>query len=136
MIGAAFEGCACRAAFHGGAVGWLRARGVHQARLAEDEGVLFAIRHMAVDWHQPARLDDLLDISVHSVNAGGTRLIFRQDMRRQADGELLAAAEVKAACPAPSPWKSEPIFSCRLSRPKNSPSFGATRISGADERWT
>ena len=42
---------------------WLRARGVHQARLAEDEGVLFAIRHMAVDWHQPARLDDLLDIS-------------------------------------------------------------------------
>ena len=77
---------------------WLRARGVHQARMAAEEGVLFAIRHMDVDWMAPARLDDLLDISVHSVEAGGARLVFRQDMHRAGDGAHLASATVKAVC--------------------------------------
>lgn len=77
---------------------WLRSRGVHQARLAEEEGVLFAIRHMDIDWIGPARLDDLLDISVHSVEAGGARMSFRQEMHRAADGAPLATAGVSAVC--------------------------------------
>lgn len=77
---------------------WLRARGVRQSRLAAEAGVLFAIRRMEVDWRAPARLDDLLDISVHSVTAGGSRLVFRQDMRLHGGGETLASAVVTAAC--------------------------------------
>lgn len=77
---------------------WLRAKGVHQARLKEELGVVFAIRRMSVDWRRPARLDDLLDVTVHSVTAGGTRLDFAQDMFRSPDGELLASATVTAAC--------------------------------------
>ncbi len=75
---------------------WLRSKGIHQARLAEESGVVFAIRRMQVDWIHPARLDDLLDVSVHSVRAGAARLVFRQDMHRHGDGALLASAEVTA----------------------------------------
>lgn len=77
---------------------WLRSRGIHQARLATETGVVFAIRRMQVDWLHPARLDDLLDVSVHSVTAGATRLDFHQDMRRAEDGQHLAVATVTAAC--------------------------------------
>ncbi|WP_224784675.1 tol-pal system-associated acyl-CoA thioesterase [Marinihelvus fidelis] len=75
---------------------WLRARGVHQSALEVTENLVFAIRHMAVDWIAPARLDDLLDISVHSVNASAARLTFTQAMHRAADGVELARAEVTA----------------------------------------
>lgn len=77
---------------------WLRAKGIHQGRLAAEHGVVFAIRRMTVDWRQPARLDDLLDVSVHTVRAGRSRLEFRQEMVRHADGMRLASAEVTAAC--------------------------------------
>lgn len=77
---------------------WLRARGVHQLRLAEESGVVFAIRRMEVDWILPARLDDVLDVSVHSVRAGATRLSFRQEMSRNADTVLLSKADVEAVC--------------------------------------
>ncbi len=77
---------------------WLRAKGIHQGRLAEEAGVVFAIRRMGIDWLAPARLDDLLDVTVHSVRAGSARLEFRQDMFRHGDGQLLASATVTAAC--------------------------------------
>lgn len=77
---------------------WLRSRGIHQARIAAEEGVVFAIRRMQIDWLSPARLDDLLDVSVHSVVAGAARLSFQQHMRRQTDQALLATAEVMAVC--------------------------------------
>ena len=77
---------------------WLRARGVTQSRLARDAGVVFAIRRMEVEWLIPARLDDVVEICVHSVSAGARRLDFRQEMHRREDGAQLAAARVTAAC--------------------------------------
>ncbi len=77
---------------------WLRSRGIHQARIAAEEGVVFAIRRMQVDWLLPARLDDVLNVSVHTVTAGASRLEFRQDMHRQSDEALVATAEVMAVC--------------------------------------
>ena len=75
---------------------WLRSRGVHQSRLAGDDNVVFAITRMEVDWRLPARLDDELDVSVHSVKAGASRVTFHQDMVRRADGSLLSSAVVQA----------------------------------------
>ena len=77
---------------------WLRAKGIHQARLAEEAGVIFAIRRMSIDWMSPARLDDVLDVTVHTVSAGGAKLVFQQDMRRAEDGQSIASAEVMAVC--------------------------------------
>lgn len=75
---------------------WLRARGVHQSILAVEENLVFAIQRMAIDWVAPARLDDLLDITVHDVNAGAARLRFTQEMRRVSDGVEIARADVVA----------------------------------------
>jgi acyl-CoA thioester hydrolase len=77
---------------------WLRDRGVNQAELAAREGLVFAIRHMEIDWLAPARMDDLLDVSVHSVEVGGARLRFGQEIRRSSDQALLARAQVTAVC--------------------------------------
>ena len=77
---------------------WLRAKGIHQAKLADEENVLFAIRHMDIDFNQAARLDDELDITVHSVDAGGVRLTFNQDMTRCSDQQLVASAKLTAVC--------------------------------------
>ena len=77
---------------------WLRSRGIQQSKMAREDGVIFTIRHMEIDWLQAARLDDELDISVHSVTAGASRLHFVQEMSRAGDRVLLATAEVTAAC--------------------------------------
>lgn len=77
---------------------WLRNKGVHQAKLASDENVLFAIRHMDIDFEQAARLDDELEITVHTVNAGGVRLTFNQDMTRCSDQQRVATAKLTAVC--------------------------------------
>ena len=41
---------------------WLRACGVDQRRLAEETGALFVVRHTALDYRAPARLDDIVTI--------------------------------------------------------------------------
>ena len=77
---------------------WLRSLGVHQAKLAEEENVIFAIRHMDIDFAQAARLDDELDITVHTVDAGGVRLTFKQEMTRCSDGQQVASANLTSVC--------------------------------------
>ena len=77
---------------------WLRAKGVHQAKIAEQENVLFAIRHMDIDFISAARLDDELDITVRNVDAGGVRMTFEQDMTRCSDRQLVAKAKLTAVC--------------------------------------
>jgi acyl-CoA thioester hydrolase len=77
---------------------WLRSLGVHQAKLAEEENVVFAIRHMDIDFAQAARLDDELDITVHTVDAGGVRLTFEQGMTRCSDRQQVASAKLTAVC--------------------------------------
>ena len=75
---------------------WLRSLGVDQSELAEQENVLFAVRHMEIDFKQAARLDDELDITVHSVEVGGVRMTINQDMTRCSDGQAVASAKLTA----------------------------------------
>ena len=77
---------------------WLREKGVHQAKLAEEDNALFAIRHMDIDFLQAARLDDELDVTVHTVDARGVRMTFSQDMKRCSDQQLVATAKLTAVC--------------------------------------
>jgi acyl-CoA thioester hydrolase len=77
---------------------WLRELGVNQAELVRDENRLFAITHMDIRFRQAARLDDVLDLTVESVDAGASRLVFRQVMTRVGDGAVIVEADVTAAC--------------------------------------
>ncbi len=77
---------------------WLREKGVHQAKLAEEDNTLFAIRHMDIDFLQAARLDDELEVTVHTADARGARMTFSQDMKRCSDQQLVATAKMTAVC--------------------------------------
>ena len=74
---------------------WLRARGKGQALLRDDYDLVFAVRAMRIDFRQPARLDDALDVSVALRQCRRASLVIAQAIHR--DGELLLDAEVRVA---------------------------------------
>jgi len=75
---------------------WLRELGVHQAKMAKEDNTIFVIRNMNIDFVMAARLDDELLVTVHSVQAPGARLVFKQDMIRSSDQQLVVTADVTA----------------------------------------
>ncbi len=77
---------------------WLRNLGVHQAKMADEDNTIFVIRNMNINFASAARLDDELDTSVHSVTTPGARMVFKQDIVRCSDQQLVASADVTAVC--------------------------------------
>jgi len=75
---------------------WLRSLGIDQSKLAAIDNVVFAIRHMDIDFETAARLDDELEVTVHSVQTGGVRMTFNQDMTRCSDQQSVASAKLTA----------------------------------------
>jgi acyl-CoA thioester hydrolase len=51
---------------------------------------------MKIDFVKPARIDDLIDVTVNVANAG--RVSFTLDQSAYRGEELIAAASVKVAC--------------------------------------
>ena len=56
------------------------------------ESLAFAVRHMELDFHAPARIDDLLEVETRLREARGARLVLDQSIRR--GGTLLFHASV------------------------------------------
>jgi acyl-CoA thioester hydrolase len=75
---------------------WLRSFGIDQRDLASREGIQFVVADVAIRYHRPARLDDLLTIDATIAEQARSWLVFRQQALR--DAELLASARVKVAC--------------------------------------
>lgn len=75
---------------------WLRAQGVAQTTLKEQQGVVLVVRAMELDFIKPAQLDDALQASVDLRGLGGASL--RIDQRLLRDGQCLAEARVRIAC--------------------------------------
>ncbi len=75
---------------------FLRGLGYEQDRLAADEGVLFVVRHVEIDYHLPARFNQLLQIVTRVVETGRARLVFEQHINYQ--DRCLTQAKVTIAC--------------------------------------
>ena len=73
----------------------LNAAGIDLARFAERHGVLFMVHEIAVRYHQPALLNDMLSVSAEVVKLGGASLLFRHRVERAAD--LLVEGDVTLA---------------------------------------
>lgn len=71
---------------------WLRTRGVQQQHLKTQGEGLFVVRDLAIQYRQPARLDDLLVVRTTIQAARKASLVFHQEVLR-AD-ELLCNAAV------------------------------------------
>lgn len=77
---------------------WLRARGFEQDALLRDLRLLFAVRTLTVDYHRPARFNDLLAVASQVVDARGASFLFAQTIQHDDSGELLCSARVRVAC--------------------------------------
>ena len=75
---------------------WLRAHGFDQVEMARREGLAFVVRAVQVDFLRPARLDDLIEVWIESVEASASVVRLRQYIERS--GERIVTADVKLAC--------------------------------------
>ena len=76
---------------------WLRSLGATHAKLEEDEGLIFVVRDLSVEYLRSARLDDQLTIAVRVVEARRASLTFEQSARICGSDEILATARVRVA---------------------------------------
>lgn len=74
---------------------WMRALGHGQERLRDGHGLVFAVRAMRIDFRAPARLDDMLDVTVELRECRRASLVLAQSIRR--GGDLLLDAGVRVA---------------------------------------
>lgn len=82
---------------------WLRASGCQQEKLRLESGVMFVVTDATVRYLQPARLDDLIDVTVRLRHAGRARMTIAQQAWRCTDtGErsaaLLAEGTIRVGC--------------------------------------
>ena len=61
---------------------WLRSVGHGQADLLRNTGIAFVVRNVSLDYLKPARLDDLLTVSLEVEKITRSQIFFRQHIRR------------------------------------------------------
>lgn len=87
---------------------WLRSLGHEQDRLIQEEKIIFAVRQVTIDYHKPARFNDMLNVNTTIQKKRGASLYFLQTIRNQ-KGELLCQAMVKIACLNAETMKPRPL---------------------------
>ncbi|MBX3638169.1 MAG: tol-pal system-associated acyl-CoA thioesterase [Rubrivivax sp.] len=75
---------------------WLREKGVGQQALRERTGAMFVVIDTRVRYRAPARLDDLLHVTVDLRHAGKAALTIAQQAWR--GDTLLADGEIRIGC--------------------------------------
>ena len=61
---------------------WLREIGHDQADLLRDPGIAFVVRSVSLEYLKPARLDELLSVSLEVEKITRSQIFFRQHIRR------------------------------------------------------
>ncbi len=75
---------------------WLRELGINQSTLMQETGLGFVVRHIAIDFLAPAKLDDVIHVETHLQEMGKVRMTMSQIITR---GQTkLALLTVKLAC--------------------------------------
>ncbi|MBT9369366.1 tol-pal system-associated acyl-CoA thioesterase [Rhizobium sp. CSW-27] len=77
-----------------GRTDYLRCLGCEQSALlaVDEEGLVFVVHRMEIDFKAPARMDDVLTILTRTEKAGGAKMVLQQEIRR--GDALLVAAKV------------------------------------------
>ena len=80
---------------------WLRTKGYSQEQLRTERGTGFIVTDASISYRRPARLDDLIDVTVALTRVGQASLqIAQQAFRIVPDGtnELLADGTIRIGC--------------------------------------
>lgn len=75
---------------------FLRTLGISQSDLATKEGLFFVVRKCVIDYILPARLDDVLKVSVEVKNISAATILMRQEATKF--GVILSRLEVEIVC--------------------------------------
>ncbi|MCG8325228.1 MAG: tol-pal system-associated acyl-CoA thioesterase [Thiotrichales bacterium] len=82
----------------------LRSQGYQQSRLIEQQNLIFAVRHVEVDYLKPARLDDELSVSADIIEINPASFRFHQVIKNQGD-IVLCAGRILIVCLEPITFK-------------------------------
>ena len=89
---------------------WLRAKGIEQRPLQEQLGIIFVVVDAQIQFRRPARYGDLLAVTCSIAEHSRTSLSFRHEIHRDtAQGELVSAGAVRAACVDSRTFKPRPL---------------------------
>ena len=75
---------------------WLRSINIEQSRLKAEHGLMFVVRDVTMHLKKPAKLDDMLEVSVQIIKRGKASLTLAQSISRL--GVVIAEIEVCVAC--------------------------------------
>jgi acyl-CoA thioester hydrolase len=75
---------------------WLRSLAFEQEALRVSAGIGFVVIDTSVHYREPARLDDVLEVTVQPVHVGLASLTVAQQARRA--GRLLAEGTIRVGC--------------------------------------
>lgn len=77
---------------------WLRRMGFSQQALREALGIAFTVNRLDLRYLRPARLDDLLVVTVRPTEKRRVSLILEQTLRRDGEVDDLCRASVSVVC--------------------------------------
>jgi acyl-CoA thioester hydrolase len=75
---------------------WVRGFGLNQDKLALEEGLIFVVRRALLDFARPARLDDMLEVTVEPLKVARVYMDLAQEAR--CGTQVLVRAEIRVAC--------------------------------------
>ncbi|WP_027487894.1 tol-pal system-associated acyl-CoA thioesterase [Allorhizobium undicola] len=103
-----------------GRTDYLRCLGCQQSELIgiDDEGLVFVVHRMEIDFKSPARMDDILTIETMTEKAGGAKMVLRQTIENS-ERRLIEARVTIAVVN-------------RLGRPRRLPEGLAMKFLGPD----
>jgi acyl-CoA thioester hydrolase len=72
---------------------WLRSLGIQQQALKAQSGGMFVVSETQIKYFSPARLDDLLEVTACTAEAGRASMVLAQQAWLTVDGERQLLAE-------------------------------------------
>jgi len=95
---------------------WLRSFGFNQQTMRDADGLIFVVASTSVRYLSPARLDDMIDVTVEPRELGRASMtVFQQAFRRNAGADrdgirtLLAEGEIRIGCVNAETFKTSRI---------------------------
>ena len=94
---------------------WVRALGIQQQSLRDSDDLVLAVRDMNIDFLKPARLDDLLQVTVVLTERRSASFLVEQELFR--DNQCLLRARARIACLHASSFKPRRLPGWMLADP-------------------
>jgi len=98
---------------------FVRALGFEQDELKEQQGIVFVVRDVSLQLHQPARFNDALEVVSSVLRVARTNVVFKQVIRRSGETKELCESEIQVVCVDVASWKPCAIPAALLQAMKN-----------------